>query len=54
MFSRLPHNPSASEPNDLPDPMPGVMLSIRSTGQTLRVFGFHVVAFLLGIALAFM
>lgn len=54
MVSHLPRSPSAREPNVLPEPVPGVLLSLRSTGQTLRVFGFQVIAFLLGIALAFM
>ncbi len=54
MISRLPKHPSGNEPNALPEPAPGVMLSLRSKSQTLRVVGFQVIAFLLGIALAFM
>ncbi len=53
MVSRLPSNASASELNAQPEPVP-VVISVQSKGQTLRVFGFQVIAFLLGVALAFM
>jgi hypothetical protein len=54
MVSPVPGNPSDNEQTGTAASPSNLRKSARYTGQTLRTYSFEVIAFLLGIALAFM